>query len=104
VAVATVQVDLARDWLDYITLAATLFAALGTVSAVGWAIYGPSWKQRHRQPILTLSSRREGNSFLYSPKEPEVSDGSYLRLHNAHGRHSAEGVEVFLTVYGAAGW
>jgi hypothetical protein len=96
---SVIEVQLTRDWVDYATLAATAFAALGTVGAVFWAIFGPAWRQRRRRPVLTLVNENEGGEALYEKDEPRVFDGACLRLQNEPGRETAEGVEVLISVF-----
>jgi hypothetical protein len=98
-AIATLRVELAHDWLDYLAAFAALFAALGTVAAVVWAIYGPSIRERRRRPSLSLENRYEGDEQIFEADEPTVGDGACLRLANATGRDTAREVEVFLSVY-----
>jgi hypothetical protein len=69
-AIATLRVELANDWLDYLTAFAAFFAALGTVAAVGWAIYAPSIRERRWRLSLSLENRHEGDEQIFKADEP----------------------------------
>jgi hypothetical protein len=96
----TAGVDQARDWIDYVTLAAAVFAALGTVGAVLVALFGPAWQSRRSRPALYVKSSPP--SMSQSRPRAAHDDNSpatefSFELGNAAGRETARDVEIFLS-------
>ena len=83
--------------------AANWVAAVGTVSAVVFALWFQWWRARQRRPRLTLAfddaaDRANVEQVVDSPQQPELYRSHWIRprVMNKRGRDSAEDVEVLL--------
>jgi hypothetical protein len=85
------DVNVTRDFWDWILFAFTIATAFGTVGAVFVALFGQQWHQWRNQPSLTVLVG-EGRSASFSDLSVSV------RVTNAQGRDTAETVEAFVTI------
>lgn len=78
----------------------TVLTALGTLGAVGVALYVSVYREYRRAPKLALHFTREGLQTGASISHEESATDTMLTLavRNARGRRTAEGVQVLLTV------
>jgi hypothetical protein len=83
--------------------AASWVAAVGTVSAVVFALWFQWWRTRQRRPELTLefnddADRANVEQLVDSPQQPKTYRSHWIRprVMNKRGRNSAEDVEVLL--------
>jgi hypothetical protein len=92
------MVAAAHDSFEYATLIAAILVTVGTLAAVGVALFGPSWSKRRRRPELSIEPDGFEEAISLNG-DPSISIAS-VRLDNAVGRDRAEDVEVYVDV----GW
>ena len=87
-----------RDTTDWILVCVAVASAVATVGAVLVALFGPDWRAKNRAPSITLTGEPEfAGSVDLEDELPQIYDGLSVQLLNKRGRHTAHGVEVFIT-------
>lgn len=86
-------------WLDYVVAVGTLLASLGALAAVGLTLYLNVWRERRRQPELTLEFSPDAeHGVIYEPDQVGGATAlAPLNVRNAAGKNSAHRVEVLLS-------
>jgi hypothetical protein len=87
-----------HDTFEYATLLAAMAVAVGTLAAVGTALFGPGWLSRRRRPRLSIEPDGFAEAIIMEA-DPSIQLVT-LRLDNAVGRDRAEDVEVYVDI----GW
>jgi hypothetical protein len=93
------MVEQSTSWLDYVTSIGTLLASLAALAAVGITLYLNVWRERNRQPRLSLLLAREAHTGAGYRRDED--DGptvlAPVNVTNAPGKRSAHGVQVLLS-------
>jgi hypothetical protein len=93
------EVENSAGLYEWLLFAATAIASVGTLIAIGVALFGPEWRAKRHEPRLTLTAAETSAEWPTMPPYPPV-DALHLLVHNERGRDTAHEVEVFVTAVG----
>ena len=82
---------------DWLVFAASAAAAIGTLVAIGVALFVPAWRAKRRKPALSIEAVERRAQVPSERAGYTPVDAFHLVLHNNRGRDTAHAVEVFLT-------
>jgi hypothetical protein len=82
---------------DYVTGSVVMLGVALTLAAVLVALFGPTWRERRRRPILSLTGLDAAHEYWDSATAVDHSE-ALLLLTAQCGRDTAEDVEIHLSV------